>query len=165
MKPARVVGLLLPFKDKIVYDGLLQSYNIYFGGNFTSSLNREYNQAKANYGIVTTLPFKPTKVANKAEQDLEFYMKNAKNREYYYYEIEELLSKNPNLVGRYYWLWGKINARGIKKNLKDYGISGLHYAVIDETVIAMAESDCQVKEIVKAVLPKDKQDWVFYFKI
>jgi len=40
--------------------------------------------------------------------------------------------------------------------LKDLVISNLHYAVAIDTVIAMAESDYQVKEMVKAIIPKEK---------
>jgi hypothetical protein len=48
--------VLLPFKDKIVYDGLLSSYNISFGGGIKRSLNESYKTAKKRLGIVTQLP-------------------------------------------------------------------------------------------------------------
>ncbi|MCA9069430.1 MAG: hypothetical protein KDA84_10925, partial [Planctomycetaceae bacterium] len=54
--PRLVDTVLLPFKGKIVYDGLLRGYNIHFGGGITRNLNDEYREAKERLGIVTSLP-------------------------------------------------------------------------------------------------------------
>ncbi len=53
--PVMVQAVLLPFKGKIVYDGTLNSYNIYFGGGIRSRLKEEYMTAKQNGRIITTL--------------------------------------------------------------------------------------------------------------
>ena len=47
--------VLLPFKGKIVYDGLLSGYNITFGGGAKRMLNEEYKLAKEAFGIITSL--------------------------------------------------------------------------------------------------------------
>lgn len=63
--PIMVQAVLLPFKGKIVYDGLLKGYNIFFGGGIRSGLKEEYMAAKQNDRIITTLeselvePIKP----------------------------------------------------------------------------------------------------------
>lgn len=54
--PVLIETVLLPFKGRIVYEGLVSNYNISFGGNFRRSLNESYNEAKERYGIVTSLP-------------------------------------------------------------------------------------------------------------
>ncbi|MGE5192761.1 MAG: DUF6398 domain-containing protein [Deltaproteobacteria bacterium] len=54
--PAMTDALLLPFKDKIIYDGLLNSYRIFFGPGIRRSLNESCREAKARRGIVTSLP-------------------------------------------------------------------------------------------------------------
>ena len=54
--PRMTETVLLPFKDRIVYDGLLSGYNISFGGGIKRMLNDSYRQAKERLGIVTTLP-------------------------------------------------------------------------------------------------------------
>lgn len=54
MLPLRVRTVLLPFQDKIVYDGLLQPYNIYFGGGIKASLKEIYLIAKQQKEIITT---------------------------------------------------------------------------------------------------------------
>ena len=59
--------VLLPFRDRIVYDGLLSGYNVIIGSNMTRELNDAYNAAKKRYGVVTSLPWHPetTKAAPK----------------------------------------------------------------------------------------------------
>jgi hypothetical protein len=51
---------LLPVKGQIVYDGLLNSYNISFGPGIRRSLNESFKEAKERLGIVTTLPIRET---------------------------------------------------------------------------------------------------------
>jgi len=54
--PVLTQTVLLPFKDRIVYDGLMSSYNISFGPGIRRSLNESFKEAKARHGIVTSLP-------------------------------------------------------------------------------------------------------------
>jgi len=63
--PAMVEAMLLPFRDGIIYDGLLHSYNIVFGGGIRRSLNESYREAKDRLGIVTSLPIGSTPAAPK----------------------------------------------------------------------------------------------------
>ncbi len=53
--PVLVRAVLLPFKDKIIYDGYLSTYGIFFGGGIRSSLNATYNRLKKREGIVERL--------------------------------------------------------------------------------------------------------------
>jgi Domain of unknown function (DUF6398) len=54
--PVLTQTVLLPFKDMIVYDGLLNTYRISFGPGIRRSLNESFKAAKARHGIVTSLP-------------------------------------------------------------------------------------------------------------
>ena len=54
--PRLIHAVLLPFKDKIIYDGLLSGHNITFGGGVKRRLNEEYREAKDAFGIITSLP-------------------------------------------------------------------------------------------------------------
>jgi len=54
--PLLAETVLLPFRGKIVFDGILSSYNISFGSGIKSGLNADYKQAKERLGIVTSLP-------------------------------------------------------------------------------------------------------------
>ncbi|MFO0887842.1 MAG: hypothetical protein U0790_01720 [Isosphaeraceae bacterium] len=51
--------VLHPFKGRIVYDGLMQGYNVIIGRNMTRELNDSYNDAKERYGVVASLPWDP----------------------------------------------------------------------------------------------------------
>jgi hypothetical protein len=55
--PRLIQTVLLPFKGRIVYDGLLSGHNITFGGGIKRMLNEEYKKAKADFGIITSLPW------------------------------------------------------------------------------------------------------------
>ena len=50
--PVYVKTVLLPFKGKIIYDGLLQGYNIYFGRGISTGLKETYMAAKQNGRII-----------------------------------------------------------------------------------------------------------------
>jgi hypothetical protein len=80
--PVLVQTVLLPFKERIVYDGLMTGYHISFGPGIRRSLNESFKETKARHGIVTSLPMsheplplktpkaKPIpKPPSKAEQD------------------------------------------------------------------------------------------------
>lgn len=49
--------VLLPFKGRIVCDGLLSGYNITFGGGIRRRLKESYDEARGRQGIITSLPF------------------------------------------------------------------------------------------------------------
>jgi len=49
--------VLLPFRGRIVYDGLLWGYHVIVGSNMTRELNDAYSAAKNRYGVVTSLPW------------------------------------------------------------------------------------------------------------
>jgi hypothetical protein len=53
--PQMVEAVLLPFKGRIVYDGLLSGYSIHFGSGIRSTLERAYSAAKVRDRIMTTL--------------------------------------------------------------------------------------------------------------
>jgi hypothetical protein len=51
--------VLLPFEGRIVYDGVMEGYNVVLGRNMTRGLNDSYNAAKQRHGVVTRLPWIP----------------------------------------------------------------------------------------------------------
>ena len=80
--PIMVDTVLLPFRGKIIYDGLLSSQSIYFGSGIKRSLNDSYNEAKAKYGIITSLSqtAEPEKATSDIDQ-LKYYLRSERNRE------------------------------------------------------------------------------------
>lgn len=57
--PRLITTALLPWKGKIIYDGLASAYNVAFGGGTKKLFNEEYRQAKEAFGIVTSLDGQP----------------------------------------------------------------------------------------------------------
>ena len=53
--PVLVEAILLPFKGRIVYDGMLRTYNVFFGGGTRLRLKETYMIAKQNGQIVECL--------------------------------------------------------------------------------------------------------------
>jgi len=71
--PRMIKTTLLPFKGRIVYDGLVTGYNITFGSGIRRRLNDTYTEAKERFGIVTSLPMQegkphPTKQKTTTEE-------------------------------------------------------------------------------------------------
>jgi hypothetical protein len=70
--PVMAKAVLMPFKGRIVYDGMLSFYNIHFGGGIRRGLNEEYMAAKQNDRIITTLEpelTQPTRKKRKPGRD------------------------------------------------------------------------------------------------
>lgn len=52
--PYYVKAVLLPFKGKIIYDGLIQGYSVRFGSNYKYDLKETYMAAKQNREIIVS---------------------------------------------------------------------------------------------------------------
>ncbi len=67
--PIYVQTVLLPFKGKVIYDGLFHANNIFFGGGIKKNLKESYMKAKQNNRIIesfdTATKNTPPKEANK----------------------------------------------------------------------------------------------------
>jgi len=53
--PVMIETVLLPFKDKIIYDSYIGTHSISFGSGMIDIFNEEYENIKKNSGITTTL--------------------------------------------------------------------------------------------------------------
>jgi len=74
--PMNVEAVLLPFKGKIIYDGLFQARNIFFGGGIKRDLKETYMRAKQNNRIIesfdTATKKSPKKEANKQKSSKDW---------------------------------------------------------------------------------------------
>jgi hypothetical protein len=57
--PALIETVLLPFRGRIIYDGILCAFNATFGPGSRRGLEQDFRTAKASNGIVTSLPWEP----------------------------------------------------------------------------------------------------------
>ena len=88
--PVYVNTILLPFKGKIIYDGLLGFRNIYFGGGIKRSLRESYMRAKQNNRIIDSLEISRDTYQNKTTANS---LKNWRP------ELDELAAKVKKLRG------------------------------------------------------------------
>ena len=54
--PVMIEIVLLPFRGKIVYDGVIGAFNVIFGPGSRRGFEDQYRTAKANHAVVTSLP-------------------------------------------------------------------------------------------------------------
>jgi len=53
--PVLIKAVLLPYEDRIIYDGLFSSYSISFGSGIRKSLNQDLKRATELKGLITSL--------------------------------------------------------------------------------------------------------------
>jgi hypothetical protein len=75
--PVLVDAVLLPFGDEIIYDSLMQPYNISFGSGIRGNLKATYDDAKERGAILTALAV-PGKLVSPADQANRAAATNAK---------------------------------------------------------------------------------------
>ena len=91
--PLYVHTVLLPFQGKIIYDGLFQAHNIYFGGGIKHSLKESYMTAKQNNRIIESLD---------SDQNDKQKKETSKNKPHkdWRSELEELANISKRLRGK-----------------------------------------------------------------
>ena len=65
--PILMKAVLLPFKGKVIYDGLLESYNVYFGRGISTDLKEAYMAAKQAGRIIDSFDPESKKVKKPAK--------------------------------------------------------------------------------------------------
>ncbi|MDF2577296.1 MAG: hypothetical protein K0S74_780 [Chlamydiales bacterium] len=160
--PIMVKAVLLPWRDKIIYDSYLEQYSITFGAGFRKNMKSECQEVQAKYGLITS--FDMVEKGNSDEDLLRFYIKNEENRQQYSREIDEILDKNPKLEPIYHYELNKGAARSYGRRLQHIGVNSYWFAIIDSIIIASAASKDRLEEIVQKIVPKDKLTWVYYYQ-
>jgi hypothetical protein len=164
--PIAVEAILLPFNDKIIYDSILETYNISFGRQFRKDIEQEYKEIEIKYGIITSLTTQVPEKKIDDEELLRFYMKTKENRERYADEAYELSQKNPELNALYHRELGRVASASLKRQLSKNGVkNGTYFGVLDDIIVASGTSQDDVEKTIKTILPAEKQNWVYIFRI
>lgn len=163
--PKFVETVLLPFKDKIVSDGIFQSSNMFFGGGFRSGLKETYEEAKARFGIITSLTTTVSEIETVDVAKLKTYLKSQKSLEEHWHEIQELRDKSLELKQIYYQDIAKVYAKKFSKQWQDIGLNDVWFALFEFTPIASGRTKADVERTVKQILPNTKQQFVYYFHL
>lgn len=162
--PIFVDTILLPFKGKIIYCGLLNSYNIQIGGNMRRDIQAEYQKAKSKYGIITSLDVPAAERKESDEELLKFYLGSFEKRFEHTHEIDKILKKNPLLWPVYHMEIGKWWARKIGKRLSELGVAPAWFAVFEDIVVASGATEEEARKRAEEILPEDKREGVHLFR-
>jgi hypothetical protein len=116
--PIMVEAVLLPFKNRIIYDSILTHYPISFGGGMHRDFNGTYQEAKFRYGIIKSISM--TNELEKTNTDLlRFYLRNEHNREIYGQEIDDLVNKDYEFLKIYHQETEKSHSRKYGRKLHE----------------------------------------------
>ena len=151
--------------NAFIYDGQCQYYNIFFGRGMTRDLHDNYQRAKAQYGIITSLPFAAPEAEQSDAEQLKLYVRNEQNRERYWEEIVALRQKSHSLEMFYHQEMGKVDARAYSKRLRDIGLSGVWFAILEGITIASGTTRQEVDQAVQRIVPKNKLPFVYTFEV
>ena len=157
--------VLLPYKDKIIYDGTLVRDRVIYGPNMRRDFKLLLDQAKGFYGIITQLPFQEEKGELTDLERLKLYLKNRHSRDSYYHEIQDLIDKDPELKVYHSQAMGKVEAQALKKKLKATGIKSGWFAVLNNMVIAGGRSRDEVNASLDEMLAKDRKKHAYIFHL
>lgn len=159
--PQMIDAVLLPFQEKIVFDGLFDSYKIHFDKNYRRELVEKFDEAEEIFDIITILPI-PRKEKD-PEEKLRYYLRSKENRARYQSEIESMIKGNDRMAALYHRELGKAEARRHKRLLRDKDIHKGHFALLDGEIIAVGTTKSEVKGLVEEKIPEDKQNFVYFF--
>lgn len=163
--PVMVEAVLLPFGDEIIYDSILPTYNITFGAGIRRSLNDSYQEAKARFGIITSLLFSPKEVERIEADKLRFYLRSERNREIYREKIDKLINQDPALLVLYHQEMGKIHARTYGKQMRKIGLSKAWFAILKGVIIASGATRDEVEQVLQHILSTEKRKLVYIFQL
>jgi|GEM_PF-743316 len=162
--PTTIETVLLPYKDKITYDGFMFQSNLYIGGSLRQSLNETLKVTEAQSGLITTLPYIQTD-DKQVEKLLAYYAKTQNNREIYAQEIDEILSANPHLTAFYYQEVGKSNARILSKSLKAAGVESGYFAILSNIIVASGVTKKALLDNIQAIVPPARQPFIYIYQL
>ena len=162
--PIIVDAILLPFKDSIIYDGILSNYPIIFGRNKRNEFNDIYQEAKFRYGIIKSSNMTTELEKSKADI-LRFYLRNERNRQIYREEIEDLVNTDQEYLKIYYQETEKSHARKYGRKLREIGITNGWFAILGGIIIASDSTEDEVKRNLNNIIPDEKKDFAYIFKL
>ncbi len=163
--PVLVETVLLPFNEHIIYDGILFATPVIFGAGIRHNIQQAYQEAKARFGIISSLPELKKEQKPNNEELLKFYLKNDTNREYYIDEIETLLKKQPLLIDTYYHELGKADARKFVRRFREIGIKKVWYATLQGIIIASGMSKEEIDKTVRKMVQVSRLKQVYIFQV
>jgi hypothetical protein len=162
--PVFINLIILPFKNKLVHEGLFMPYNISFGKSMKDSIIADAEEKILKKGIITSLNNENNNKNVSDEDLLRFYMKSELNQDRFFEQIEELKDKSSELKAIYNCEMGRINARHIKKQLINQNVKG-HFAILFSQVISSGTTKKELENNLEKIIPKEREKEVYIIKI
>ncbi len=175
--PVMVETVLLPFKNKIIYDGTLQPYPFYLGLSIKGSLTETYHHAVEKFGIIASLteleaeqpapePQSNDELCPLSDGDrLKFYLQSEENRKKYEAQIQELVEKAGEFKVIYYQEMGRLYAEVYLDRWREIGMKKGWIALFEEMPIASGGTKAEVEGILKKIIPADRRKFVYIFRL
>ncbi len=162
--PLFIAIIILPFKERLVHEGLFLPYAVSIGKSMAGQIIAEAEEIIMKRGIISRLD-KKEPVQKKSDEDLlKFYMKSERNQDRFFEDIEKLKNKTPELKAAYNYEVGRINARHIKKQLKNQDIKGC-FGILLFQVIASGSTKNEMLKNLKSILPEHRIKEVYIMKL
>lgn len=169
--PTMVDAVLLPFRGRIIYDGLLTTSGpmIMFGGGVRRMFDDSYREAKARFGVITSLPH-AVEANSEARPDdqarrLKEMLRSERSRQIHWQEIIALCDESPELEHVYHQERGKADARRIGRRLRDAGIVQGWFALFEGMVVASAPDRERLVHRVAEILPGPKARMPYLYRL
>lgn len=162
--PQLVNTILLPFKGRIVYCGVLHTFNVHIGPNMRRGIKDEYRRARSRYGIITSLDGPVEERDDADEEMLRYYLGSAARREEHWHDIEDILDRRPELKDVRSRELGRSHARRVRKRLKALAARSAWFAVFEEQVVASGKSEKEARDRAHAIIPQEKHGGVHVFR-
>ena len=152
-------------EKRLPIGGLIHSSFIAYPTPRKKSINDSFRQAKARYGIITSLPFSAQDAATSDTERLRGLLRSRESRDFHWQEIEELIRKKPELLPVYSQEMGRVQARKYRRKLKEIGIKEGWFAIIEGIIIAGGQDQKEVEKAANSLLPKEKRHLVHIFHL
>ena len=162
--PCYVETRLLPWRGRIITDGLIAPIMVQFGGNMRTGFKQEAKEIIARRGLITTLPAGSAPATPDPAALLQHYLSTAASRRDCAREIKSLRRQSPALEIQYLQQMGKVNARPLKAALTAKHLTG-HFAILEDTIIAGAPDKPTATACAHALVPAALRPGIVWLKV
>ncbi len=157
--PIMINAKLLPFKEKIVYDGFFGYHNIFFGGNITKNLLSAYNKIKGTQGILSqpssSTYLKDLHIEKSDAELIQYDVKQSLKDKSFPQTAWQLAKKDENNRIVFEHEYAKYYSRYQKSSLAAHNeIKPMHYAMYRDCVIGVSETKKSLIEFCQKHYPE-----------
>lgn len=160
--PIFLQTVLLPYKGRVTYTGLVHYDEVSFGGSMARDIKAIYERTLTTRGLVVS--FDETPRPPSSQEVLLKFMRTTESRHMHAEDLDELLAKEPSLYPLYCRELGRINSRGLRKKLVAIGALPSHVAVMNDIIVATAQNLKELEKRVGEIMPREERDRVFIFR-